>query len=81
MADIEKVIKGINCHIKKDCRENACPYACVYACEFVLFNDALEMLKAQEKIINRLQKDVADLRDALSMTDLTQKKDHESSTD
>ena len=44
MADIEKVIKGINCHIKKDCRGNACPYADVYACEFVLLNDALELL-------------------------------------
>ena len=31
--------------------------------------DALTLLKLQEKIINRLQRDVADLRDALSMTD------------
>ena len=45
--DMEKVIKGINCHIKKDCRGNACPYADVYACEFVLLNDALELIKEQ----------------------------------
>ena len=31
--------------------------------------DALTLLELQEKIINRLQRDVADLRDALSMTD------------
>jgi hypothetical protein len=30
--------------------------------------DALKLLELQEKIINRLQRDVADLRDALSMT-------------
>ena len=49
MTELEKVIKGINCHIKKDCRENACPYACVYACEFVLLNDALELLKEYKR--------------------------------
>ena len=54
MAELDVVIKGINCHIKKDCRENACPYACVYACEFVLLNDALELLKEQEEKMEHL---------------------------
>ena len=31
--------------------------------------DALTLLELQEKIINRLQRDVADLRDSLSWTD------------
>jgi len=48
MPDLEKVIKGLECCIKGDCRENACPYALDNACRKSLAIDALSLLKAQE---------------------------------
>ena len=48
MTDLEKVIKGLECCIKGDCRENACPYALDNACRKSLAIDALSLLKAQE---------------------------------
>ena len=73
MAVFEEVVSGLNRCIESDpdvCR--SCPYfmKCSNLYNPVeLKRDALEMLESQAIIINRLQKDVADLRDALSMTD------------
>ena len=61
MEKLEKVIKGINCHIKKDCRENACPYADVYTCVVVLLDDAMELLKEQQKKIKSLEQTIEDV--------------------
>ena len=75
MANLENAIKGLECCVSRPLSKetcDGCPYRKEYntgLCWLSMNNDALEMLKGQEKIINRLQKDVADLRDALSMTD------------
>ena len=75
---LDKVIKGLyacttigeNGVTDGEC--NICPYNKGYKtgeCWVQMNRDALELLEGQAKIINRLQKDVADLRDALSMAD------------
>lgn len=51
MTDREKVIKGLECHVKGDCAE--CPYregwhTCNLTPESGLFADTLALLKAQE---------------------------------
>ena len=59
MADIEKVIKGLECAIGirgiKNCDD--CPYDndfnCI-GCDIVM-RDAIDLLKEQEEIINRYQ--------------------------
>ena len=55
MADIEKVIKGI-----ESCKHGKCDYRCPYAsvnvgCRYELMGDALELLKEQREQIIRLQ--------------------------
>lgn len=50
MEDLEKVIKGLNCHINHDCRDNSCPYAINDACASDLFLDAIEMLKEYKEL-------------------------------
>ena len=60
MADIEKVIKGLESCLNNDCHMDKCPY-----CEFVyneyvcledfLMRDALELLKEQQKRIETLE--------------------------
>lgn len=52
MADIERVIKGLNCHINHDCRGNSCPYANNDACASDLLLDAIELLKEQREEID-----------------------------
>lgn len=45
--DINRVIKGLEACIKRDCRENACPYGNMsHGCLNALYSDALELLKA-----------------------------------
>ena len=53
MAEREKVIDGLNCHVKGDCAE--CPYregwhTCNPTLESGLFADAIALLKAQEPV-------------------------------
>ena len=60
MADVEKVIKGLESCLNNDCHMGKCPY-----CEFVgneyvclenfLMRDALELLKEQQKRIEMLE--------------------------
>ena len=73
MAVLDTVIYDIErciCHVPDACKD------CSHGkkdrpidCMENLFRDALELLKEQSKIINRLQKDVAYLQGALSMAD------------
>ena len=58
MTDREKVIKGLECHLKelsvgKACFE--CPYCGDNPCEIQLITKALAMLKEQDKRINELE--------------------------
>ena len=50
MTKFEKVMKGLECCIKGDCRRKACPYALYKACRKSLAIDALSLLKAQEPV-------------------------------
>ena len=54
MADIEKVMKGIEAckQGKCDCR---CSYVSIYECRYELMSDALELLKEYETLEMRLQ--------------------------
>ena len=57
MADIEKVIKGLeNCTNEGFCADNHCLYENVDNCVDVLMRDALELLKEQEAIIEQYHK-------------------------
>ena len=52
MADLSKVIKGLECHIGRQCITNAmpkevCPYWEDDRCDDALMTDALELLKEQ----------------------------------
>ena len=66
MADIEKVLKGLEaciCGTGKDCR-TGCPYfipkiTMVRRCFERLTSDAHELLKEQQKQIERLEYDLA----------------------
>ena len=69
MVDIEKVIKGIHCHLSHDCRPNKCPYANDDACTSNVFLDAVELLKEQQEtietqrdIISTQEEQIADLQ-------------------
>jgi len=56
MADIKKVIKGLECHAEVNCVE--CPYRDGWrTCPFgeTLLADALELLKEQEERIETLE--------------------------
>lgn len=50
MADLEKVINGLECELKKDCSD--CPYDADFNCLgcLALHRDALELLKEQEPV-------------------------------
>ena len=49
MADIEKVIKGLECEAYSEyARCNQCPYVKFHKCKTLLMRDALELLKEQE---------------------------------
>ena len=54
MPDREKVIKGLECHVKgaRGCQQE-CPYGNENGCQFLLCADALELLKEQENAIQR----------------------------
>ena len=70
MAVLNEVIKSLEVCKSTEPSCTECPYKKIHKeCLDVMHNDAIDILKLQAKIINRLQKDVADLRDALSMTD------------
>ena len=65
MAELEKVIKGLECCKTQNCAE--CPYEDtsapvgkfgadeLVACQPVLYADAIDLLKAQEQEISRLK--------------------------
>lgn len=55
MTDIEKVIKGLEIHIKQNSRCVGCPYPNNGMCGDQLYMDALALLKEQEKRINELE--------------------------
>ena len=51
MTKLEKVIKGLEACIKRDCRENACTYGNMsHGCLNALYTDALELLKEREPV-------------------------------
>ena len=62
MVDIEKVIKGIHCHLSHDCRPNKCPYANDDACTSNVFLDAIELMKEQQEQIEKLEEENMELR-------------------
>ena len=51
MADLEKVIKGLEVHIKPNSRCVGCPYPNNGLCGDQLYHDALILLKEQEDMI------------------------------
>ena len=53
MPDIEKVIKGLEC-CKVGCTD--CPYRGISDCVTSLNNDAIELLKEQQKEIERIKR-------------------------
>ena len=58
MAELEKVIKGI-----ESCKHGKCDYRCPYAsvnvgCRYELMGDALELLKEQDKQKKQIMKAV-----------------------
>lgn len=66
MADIEKVVKGLECcsgNIGTDCNE--CPYNAngnLDVCGTLLADDALELLKEQQDRLEQMTLDNTDLR-------------------
>ena len=51
----EKVIRGMEIHLKPNSRCVGCPYPNNGLCGDQLYRDALSLLKAQEQEINRLK--------------------------
>lgn len=56
MADLEKVMKGLECCAKKDC--SPCPYNDETGCIDALMPDALSQLKAMNEVIAAIRKAV-----------------------
>ena len=54
MIDREKVIKALNMHFRKTCKNGDCPYATVGDCEGKLLFDALALLKEQDTVEHAL---------------------------
>lgn len=63
MADLDKVIKGLECCSTRDCYAGICPYyddgVDIEDCTSELAADALELLKAQEPKHPNLVQDVS----------------------
>ena len=57
--DREKVIKGLECHAKgaRGCLFD-CPYGNENGCQLLLCSDALAMLKEQEELLHKKEKDI-----------------------
>ena len=51
MPDREKVIKGLEIHLKPNSRCTGCPYPNNGLCGDQLYHDALALLKAQEPVL------------------------------
>ena len=61
--DREKVIKGLSeCITGKHCNSEYCPYSNIDSCQAVLKNDALALLKEQQKEIEDLKSQIQRLK-------------------
>jgi hypothetical protein len=58
MIDKEKVIKGLETHIKPNSKCVGCPYPNNGLCGDQLYHDALALLKEQESVIEALKSDL-----------------------
>lgn len=66
MTDIEKVIKGLEVHTGVYTVCKGCPYQEQGRCQYLLMEDALNLLKEQEAEIERLEHDLAVTQDNLN---------------
>jgi hypothetical protein len=57
--DIDKVIKGLECHGKGGSRGClGCPYELTHGCQLILCHDALVMIKEQDETIKQQQAEI-----------------------